>query len=169
MLRWYLVHTKPSGEANAELNLTRQGYQVYFPRLIQTACSARRLRERIVALFPRYLFLHLNEGQQCLAPVHSTIGVNTVVRFGARYTVVPDEVIEDLRAREDSESGLHRARRRQLLRGSPVRIAAGPFEGLDAVFEREVGAERVVVLLKLLGHDTPVRVPAEFALPSMVV
>ena len=169
MLRWYLVHTKPSGEANAALNLTRQGYHVYFPRLIQTVCSARRLRERIVALFPRYVFLHLNEGQQCLAPVHSTIGVSRVVRFGAQYTVVPDEVIEDLRAREDLESGLHRVRRRRLVRGSPIRIAAGPFEGLEAVFEREVGAERVVVLLELLGHETPVRVPAEFALPSVLV
>jgi transcriptional antiterminator RfaH len=68
MLRWYLVHTMPSGEASAELNLTRQGYRVYFPRVVQAMCSAGKLRERMVALFPRYLFLHLNEGRQCLAP-----------------------------------------------------------------------------------------------------
>ena len=29
MLRWYLIHTKPSGEALAERNLDRQGYDVY--------------------------------------------------------------------------------------------------------------------------------------------
>jgi hypothetical protein len=44
MLRWYLVHTKPSGEASAELNLTRQGYRVYFPRVVQAMCSETPVR-----------------------------------------------------------------------------------------------------------------------------
>ena len=57
MLHWYLVHTEPSGEAKAELNLRRQGYGVYFPRLIQTVRRGGKLRERIVALFPRYFVL----------------------------------------------------------------------------------------------------------------
>jgi transcription antitermination factor NusG len=48
-----------------------------------------------------------------------------------------------------------------------VRIGAGPFDGLEGIFQREDGAERVVVLLNLLGHDTPVRVPAEWILPHV--
>jgi len=46
-----------------------------------------------------------------------------------------------------------------------VRIATGPFDGLEGILQREDGAERGVVLLKLLGRDTPVRVPAEWILP----
>jgi transcriptional antiterminator RfaH len=169
VLTWYLVHTKPSVEASAEANLVRQGYGVYFPRLLQTVRSERKLRQRIVALFPRYLFLHLDEGRQSLAPVHSTVGVSGLVRFGSRYAPVPDEVVRQLQAQADPASGLHRKRHLKPARGSVVRMATGPFEGLDAVFEREIGSERVIVLLKVLGRETAVRVPREYVLPSMTV
>lgn len=168
MLRWYLILTKPSGEASAQVNLERQNYEVYFPRLLQTVRLAGRWRERIAALFPRYLFVQLEEGRQSLSPIRSTVGVVDVVRFGTRYAAVPDDVVRDLRERADPQSGLHQLGRRvPFLRGSPVRITAGPFDGLDGVFERQAGAERVVVLLKLLGQYASVRIPAGFVLPAL--
>jgi len=129
-----------------------------------------RWRERITALFPRYLFVRLEEGRQSLSPVRSTVGVADVVRFGLRYAAVPDEVVCDLRGRADPQSGLHRLGRRSPFPcGSHVRIAAGPFDGLEGVFEREAGAERVVVLLNLLGQDAAVRIPAGFVVPALSV
>jgi transcriptional antiterminator RfaH len=163
MLRWYLIYTKPSSEALALRNLAQQHYEVYLPRIMRTAHRAGRRYESVVALFPRYLFLHLNEGQQALAPVRSTVGVAGIVRFGSRYTTVPDEVIHDLWARADPATGLHRLSVGvQPRRGDPVRISRGPFDGLQAVFERAAGADRVIVLLRLLGQSAPVCVPADF-------
>lgn len=145
----------------ARANLQRQGYEVYLPRLSQSVKHRGRWREKVMPLFPRYLFLRLNEGREALAPVHSTVGVARVVRFGASYAIVPDHVISGLRARADTESGLHRLEHATALRpGMAVRIASGPFDGLEGVFQREVGAERVVVLLNLLGQNTSVRVSA---------
>jgi transcriptional antiterminator RfaH len=167
MLRWYLVYTKASGESVAQANLERQKYEVYFPRLLECIHRAGRRRQRLVALFPRYLFLHLDEGRQPLDPVHSTLGVATVVRFNSRYALVPDGVILDLRARADPNSGLHVLNTRSIFApGSPIAITSGPFSGIEGVFERQAGAERVVVLLKLLGRDAPVRIPADFVLRS---
>jgi transcriptional antiterminator RfaH len=123
--------------------------------------------ECVAPLFPRYLFLQLREGRQALSPVRSSIGVAGIVRFGASYAIVSDQIMSDLRLREDPETGLHRlAKRPCLARGSPVHIATGPFEGLDGVFEREAGSDRVVVLLNLLGQDAQVRIPADFVLPG---
>lgn len=168
MLRWYLIHTKPSAESVAQVNLERQGYAVYLPRLQQPMRRRARWKDVIVALFPRYLFLRLSEGEQPLSPVRSTSGVANVVRFGARYAVVPDEIVGQLRARADPESGLHRLSEKSPFRaGAPVRIAVGAFGGLEGIFEREAGAERVVVLLKLLGQDVAVRVPAGFVVPGL--
>ncbi len=31
---WYAVFCKPRGEATAEANLLRQGYNIYLPRLV---------------------------------------------------------------------------------------------------------------------------------------
>jgi transcriptional antiterminator RfaH len=162
MLSWYLVHTKPLSELIAQANLQRQGYEVYLPRAIQTIRHCGRWRDRIVALFPQYLFLGLNEGVQALNPVRSTIGVAGIVRFGMRYTLVPDHVISDLRTLADPVSGLHRLTcHSKLTRGTPVQLTSGPFEGLEAIFERAAGVDRVVVLLKLLGQRASVCVPIE--------
>lgn len=170
MLRWYLIHTKPSAEALAETHLDRQGYQVYLPRIAQAVLRGGRWRERIGALFPGYLFLRLNEGRQALAPVRFTTGVANVVRFGSRYTVVPEQIIRDLRARADPVSGLHRLNRpRELLPGTPVRIRMGPLDGLEGIFERVAGEDRIVVLLKLLGQCASVCVPVDSVLLARAV
>jgi transcriptional antiterminator RfaH len=163
MDRWYLVRTKPSAEATAQRNLVRQGYEVYFPRLVQLVVRGGRRRQRVGALFPRYLFVHLSEGVQALAPVNSSTGVAAVVRFGMQYAHVPDEVVNGLRGRADPLTGLHRLRAEgELERGAPVRIIAGAFEGLEGVFERRSGAERVTVLLNLLGQNASVHIPNDY-------
>jgi transcriptional antiterminator RfaH len=170
MLRWYLIHTKPSGESVAQMNLERQGYEVYFPRLLQPTRRRARWGDAIIALFPRYLFLRLSEGEQPLSPVRSSAGVSSVVRFGASYAVVPDQVVGELRARADPESGLHRLSGRSEIRaGAAVRIAVGAFAGLEGVFERNAGADRVVILLNLLGRDSSVRIPAGFVVPRLAM
>lgn len=170
MLRWYLIHSKPAGEITAQANLKRQGYEVYLPRLVQPVRHRERWQEKVVPLFPRYLFLGLREGCQALGPVRSTVGVANVVRFGSKYAIVPDQVIRNLRSRADSLSGLHRLDSPSSLEpGMPVKIAHGPFDGIEGVFQRGAGAERVVVLLNLLGQDSPVRVPVDAILPMIAV
>jgi transcriptional antiterminator RfaH len=170
MLRWYLIHTKPLSEALAQTNLERQAYEVYLPRATQSVRYNGHWRERIVALFPRYLFLRLAEGRQSLAPVRSTLGVASVVRFGSKYTIVPDEVIRKLMVRADAATGLHRlVRGSRLTQGTQVRIRKGPFDGLEGVFDREAGADRVIVLLNLLGQAVSVHVPGDSVLPHLVV
>jgi transcriptional antiterminator RfaH len=161
MRHWYLIHTKVCGETSAQINLARQGYEVYLPRLVQSVRLGEHWHERTTVLFPRYMFMRLDEGKQSLRPVHSTVGVSNVVRFGACYTIVPDEVVDDLRGRGDPQTGLHRLSRCPALApGAAVCITAGAFDGLQGVFERDAGAERVLVLLELLGQEASVRVPA---------
>jgi len=163
--RWYLVRTKPAGESIARTNLERQRYEVYCPRLVTTVRRRNRWREQVVALFPGYLFLRLNVGLQSLAPVRSTTGVADLVRFGVMHAVVPDSVIDELRGRADPMSGLHRLKRPGLVSGMRVRVTAGPFDGFEGIFEREAGADRVTILLKLLGHETRAHVSAGFVQP----
>jgi len=162
MRRWYLIHSKQGAEREAQVHLQRQQYQTYLPRLLQRVRRRGQPRMHVVPLFPRYLFLQLDEGRQCLAPVRSTSGVANVVRFGGRFATVPDEVIAELRAREDPETGLHNLCSPARLRpGMEVRIDGGAFAGLEGVFERADGADRVVVLLTLLGEERQVRLPAD--------
>ena len=168
--RWFLILTKPAGENTAKANLERQGYRVYHPRLLSPALYRGRWIERIVSLFPRYLFIQLDAANQSLAPVHSTLGVASIVRFGAEATVVPGSVVDGLIHRADPQTGLHRLSRERIFEpGAAIRVIAGAFEGLEGIFERDGGNDRVVVLLKLLSQNTPVRVPSRFVVPCPAI
>jgi transcriptional antiterminator RfaH len=165
-LNWFLIFTKPAGEQTAKTNLERQGYRVYYPRLLRPSLRRGHWADKIVSLFPRYLFVQLDAAQQSLAPVRSTLGVSAIIRFGLEAAIIPDVIVDALIRRADPESGLHRlARDRRFEAGTEVSVVAGAFQGLDGIFEREAGDERAVILLQLLGRETPVRVPLSYVAP----
>jgi transcriptional antiterminator RfaH len=165
-LRWFLVVTKPASESLATAHLSRQGFETYYPRLSLKRTYRGRWVDRIVALFPRYLFVRLDPRRQALAPIRSTRGVAGIVRFGEDATVVPDTVVDQLQQRADSGSGLHRLNETGPRRGSAMRVIGGAFAGLEGVFDREAGLERSVVLLSLLGRVTPVCVASDLVVPA---
>ena len=53
MKNWYLVKTKPRQEKRAKQNLANQGYVPFLPMA--------KIKNRVVVLFPDYLFIQLNE------------------------------------------------------------------------------------------------------------
>jgi transcriptional antiterminator RfaH len=165
--RWHLVLSKRSSEEVAKMQLERQGYSVYLPRLQAKVLRRGKWRERIVALFPRYLFVQLDSLVQSLGPIRSTIGVANIVRFGVEYAIVPNSIVNGLVEHEDPQTRLHKLRIGAWFKhGSAVRIAAGALSGLEGIFQYEDGNDRVVVLLNLLGRETCVRVDSGCVVPS---
>jgi transcription antitermination factor NusG len=67
--------------------------------------------------------------------------------------------------RSDSEGFHHLNAGRVLQRGTVISVIAGVFEGLEGIFDREICSERVVVLLNLLGVNTPVRIESNHIVP----
>jgi len=158
MNRWYLLRTKTNAEQQSYDHLEQQGYEAYFPRWIK---RVRRLDQRtvtVVPLFPSYLFVAIRCGEQSLHPVRSTRGVLSVVRFGEDYAVVPPRVIEQLKRRADAR-GLHSGPQTWPKRNDRVRVKEGPFEGVEAIFVRECGEARVLVLLDILGQERSIQLP----------
>lgn len=169
LLRWFLILTKPAGESTAKRHLERQGYRVYYPRLLHPVLRRGRWIDQLISLFPRYLFVQLDPTSQSLAPVRSTTGVANVVRFGTQAAVVPAVLVDELMCRADPETGLHRLGCKRILeRGGAVRIVGGAFEGMEGIFDRDDADERVVVLLNILSQNTPVRLPGRFVVPAQV-
>lgn len=156
MKSWYLVHTKPRKESLAEENLQRQGFEVYLPFITQQRRRRGRWIDVVEPLFPRYLFVHLELGLDNFAVIPYTKGVSSLVRFTDKPAVVPAEIIAALRQSEDTDSGLHRAAKSVFKPGDKVFIEQGPFAGMQAVFLAEKGADRVIILLSMLGRENRV-------------
>ena len=159
--KWYAVLCKPRGEEVAVTNLENQGYAVYLPRLLARHRRLGKWVNRIEPLFPRYLFLRLRDERQSLTPVRSTVGVSGMVRLGGQPAVVSDALIEALRARQDATVGVH-LQRTVFAPGATVKFVEGPFSGLEGIFSKETGEERVIVLLDLLGKMNALKVDRDW-------
>ena len=148
MQAWYLIYTKPTQEDVAQANLERQGYEVYLPRVMGLRKKQGRSTKTVLPMFPRYLFIHLDNETDNWGPIRSTIGVSNMVRFGMDAARVPKQLIEEIRAREN-ESGVIELPDKDFAQGDKVRITTGPFEGYEAVFSDKQAKNRVLVLLKI--------------------
>lgn len=156
---WYLVYAKPRMEPVAEEHLTRQGYRVYLPRVRTTHRLRGRYRERVEPLFPRYLFIHLDQCNDNWGPIRSTQGVAGMVRFGGLAARAPEALISTLRGNEDDD-GIQQQATAEFQPGDRVRIIDGVLSGYEGIFTAREGRERVAVLLDLAGRCTTVHMSA---------
>ena len=154
---WYLVYTKPRQEQTALVNLERQGYSCYLPRLRMEKIRSQRATVVVEAMFPRYLFVRLGSdgSSKSWAPVRSTLGVERLICFGARPARVDDALVGLLRQREQAQPT-----QTLFQPGERVCIASGPFAGIEAVFHTGNAQQRVLILLEVLGKTVPMHIEA---------
>jgi transcriptional antiterminator RfaH len=153
--RWYVVYCKPREEARAWENLHRQGFTCYLPTLrVEKRRHGRPVRAE-EPLFPRYLFIQLDEVEQNWAPIRSTRGVLGLVRFHDDPLPVPEEVVERIQAQLTVEQSLVRG----LAPGDRVCMTEGPFARLEAIFLARDGADRAVLLMEILQCEQTLNVP----------
>ena len=93
-------------------------------------------------------------------------GRHHVIRpVAGRPVLVPDEVVQEIRRRLATMAQVEPEDR--FRRGDVVHVMRGPFEGLDAVFDRKLSAEgRVRVLLQWISRQVVADLDVEDLLPS---
>ncbi len=149
---WYLVHCKPRQDERAEENLLRQGYGCYRPQYSRERIVRGRRQTVVESLFPGYLFIQL-AADASWAPLRSTRGVNRVVSFGSMPLPLDNGLIAHLQQRTAITV------KPVLETGDCVRITAGGFAELDAIFMAMDGEQRVILLLDMLNRQQQISVP----------
>jgi transcriptional antiterminator RfaH len=157
---WFAVVTKPRQEQIALENLQRQDYKCFLP-LAENPYQRRSKKKKIIEpLFPRYLFLNAVAGTQNLAPVRSTPGVVSMVRFGTELAIVPEHIIKAIKNRICSITGLINIKPVTIKKGDKVRLFDGPLAGVDGIVQERNSENRALILMELLGRPTKVEVDA---------
>ncbi len=152
---WYLIYTKPRQERYARENLERQGYEVYLPLMKDRRRRNGRYVEIVDALFPRYLFIHLDQDTDNWSPIRSTFGVSGLVYFGFKPARVASDFVDYLRSRDDA-SGCQNLPAPEFAQGDRVRIVDGAMTGYEGVFHARTSRDRVTILLSFAGAFTQV-------------
>ena len=149
MKRWYVVYCKPQQDARAEEHLRNQAYEVFRPQVRVRRRHGTRFQLIVESMFPRYLFIRLDDSNQNWAPIRSTRGVSNLVCWGSQIPHVPDFIVDKIRSRLDKNNcvvlmtGDYRPNER-------LRIVEGPFTGNECLFSSRSGQERIIVLLEIM-------------------
>ncbi len=153
MSHWYALYCKPQNEPMVDQQLTLAGVESFCPRYRQAA--------RWRPLFPGYVFARFEPAQLDPRLFRWLPGLLHVVAFDGRPASIPDELIGGIRDRLAAVSAAGAPELLNVRRGEPVRILAGPFKDLEAVFDATLdGKARVRVLLDILGRLSRVDLPA---------
>jgi transcriptional antiterminator RfaH len=149
--QWFVVQSRRNSERKAMANLIRQGFEVYFPVYLKRRSHAGKIDMIAAPLFPRYLFIAINLDSQPWRSIRSTFGVAHLVCHGDRPAPLANEIIADLRSRED-ERGLVRLGSSTFRPGEKVRVVGGAFADHFGLFDSIEDGERVAILLDILGR-----------------
>ncbi len=154
---WYVVYTKPRQEARAVENLRNQGFVCFLPTLAAERLRGGRQVEFAEALFPRYLFVHLEVGRSNWSSIRSTRGVVRLVGFGGVAARIPEPFIAALAEQPAQQKKLFEV-------GERLKVIDGPFVGIETelvrLYRTPDGEARVIVLLEILMRPQHVSLPA---------
>ncbi len=158
--QWYAVYTHTRTERWARSNLWERGFEVYLPEYLKERWHARKTDWVNAPLFPRYLFVTADPKSPNRRSINTAPGVVSLVSFGERPGLIADAVIQEIRSREDEAGHVRLVDPNRLAPGDLVRLESGAMADHVGLFESCGDAERVVILLNLLGREVRVKVPS---------
>lgn len=153
---WIVVNTHPSKERLAEDHLQRQEFTVYCPVVKRRIRHARKVHDTLRPMFPSYMFVSVEPKLQRWRSILSTIGVRSVVRCGDDPSLIDDDFIRALKAREVDGAIVKPAQ--AFVVGQQVRLSTGAFDGVVATIIELNEKDRLTLLMQLLNQTVRVKV-----------
>jgi transcriptional antiterminator RfaH len=156
---WYVIQSKPHKENQLSSYLETQGFEVFYPTIEVKPVNPRS--SKIRPYFPRYMFVRTDLEEVGISALQWVPGAIGLVQFQGYAAPVPDNVIIEIRRRMAGIQAAGGVQLDGLKQGDPVQITHGPLAGFEAIFDLQLsGAERVQVLLEMLGRLVKVQVQA---------
>lgn len=152
--RWYAAYTWAHHEKSVARQLDDRRIESFVPLYRSVRRWKDRRKELQLALFPSYVFVRIDVKQRL--NVLQVPGVVNFVSFGGLPAPLPELAIEHLR------SGLNSPACAQphpyLSVGRRVRIASGPFRGIEGILVRRKEKLRVVLSIALIQRAVAIEV-----------
>lgn len=157
---WWVVHVRSRQEKVLARECRARGVPFYLP--LREYRNPRDPRRRIswLPLFPGYVFVRGDAGHERLELLRTNLCVNVL-------TVLDQEGLShDLsQVRRLQELGLPLRPLPELTKGSVVRVADGPFEGMTGRVTGLKGRSRFVVSVRFIHRAVSVELDREALLP----
>lgn len=150
MLDWYVARTQPRKEEVARINLSNQGIEAFLPRFWKTRPRGQSFEDKLCPLFPGYIFFQSAEDPALWRAVGGTLGISYVV-WGDGRRPKPVEKVFMASLLGSCVEDVLTIRRSDLAIGDRIRVNRGPFAGALGAISSLGHAERVALLLDVMG------------------
>ena len=85
---WFILQYKPNSYKIAEKNLTRQGFETFFPINKITSHTISRFKNINQPLFPGYMFISFDIARSGWHKINNTYGVTRLITFNSTLRAV---------------------------------------------------------------------------------
>jgi transcription antitermination factor NusG len=158
---WYAIKVRTRSEPACECVLRAAGYQTFCPVYMHRTRYSDRWRTAPRALFPGYIFCRFDITRKL--PIVSSPGVEYIVGGGSPSAVIPEAEVENVR--RAANAGAEPTE--YLTAGQSVRVEYGPLAGVEGIFTRSSGGDRLVVSVTLLQRSVSVTVDRDQVVPVL--
>jgi len=154
--RWYAIHTRARCEKKIITQLQDKGIATFLPLIAQRHRWSDRYQTIQCALFPCYVFVHLQAYPKKRLAILQTPGVVGFVGIRGVGLPIPDKEIEDIRTllTQNVTCALY-----PFIRvGQRVRIRGGCLDGVEGILVAKNSDRSLVVSIELIQRSVAVRV-----------
>lgn len=153
-MNWQVIHTKPRQEKALANDLEEARVECFLPMVTQRRTYGHRRRTVQIPLFAGYLFLRGDRDAGWMAMrsnrVVRVIPIVDQIRF--------DHEMKQIRLALDGQAHLDPYPFVQ--RGRRVRIAGGPFAGLEGMVEDRLKCDRIILIVHSIGQAASLEIDA---------
>ncbi len=147
--KWFIAKIKPNSYNIAILNLERQGFETFLPKMEITQRRKNKFIVKNVYVFPGYMFVYFDPHITTWTKINSTYGVAKILAFNNKPSEISSDLILELKARYEINN--NQKQKENLRKGDSIKFYAGPFADLIAKVENVDENNRIWVLVETMG------------------
>tara|TARA_B100001146_G_C16200501_1_gene444201 strand:+ start:8279 stop:8791 length:513 start_codon:yes stop_codon:yes gene_type:complete len=154
MKNWIAVYTKSRHEQIVVNELNKKNIESYCPMFKERRQWSDRKKWVHFPLFRSYVFANIEINENIY--VLQTIGVNKIVKFQEKISIIPDQVIDNIK--NIIEGGYNVEQTDYFIKGDEVRVVSGPLKGLDGVVLDLRGANKIIIKIESIQQAFSVEI-----------
>ena len=157
MKKWIAVYTKSRHEQIVINELSKKNIESFCPMFKERRQWSDRKKWVHFPLFRSYVFarIHLKENIFVL----QTIGVNKIVKFQNKISIIPDQVINDIKNVVDGGYKIQQVD--YFIKGDEVSVISGPLKGVNGIIQDLKGDSRLIMKVEAIRQAFSIEISSE--------
>lgn len=157
MKKWIAVYTKSRHEQIVINELSKKDIESFCPMFKERRQWSDRKKWVHFPLFRSYVFarIHLKENIFVL----QSIGVNKIVKFQNKISIIPDQVINDIKNIVDGGYKIQQVD--YFIKGDEVSVVSGPLKGVNGIIQDLKGDSRLIMKVEAIRQAFSIEISSE--------